>query len=68
MNIHPGSGQLAAALCPRGITSRGSEERGGAEFLKQTKIQQQRQPILIPAKKIAGIDVSMDQSLAMENA
>jgi hypothetical protein len=36
--------------------------------LKQTKIQQNRQTILIAAKKVAGIDVAMDQSLAMQNA
>ena len=36
--------------------------------MKQTKIQQNRQSILITAQKIARIDVAMDQSLAMENA
>jgi hypothetical protein len=36
--------------------------------LKQTKIQQNRQPILIAAKKVAGIDIAMDQPLAVENA
>ena len=36
--------------------------------MKQTKIQQNRQTILIAAKKVAGIDVAMDQSLAMQNA